>query len=390
MKRLLTGALALLLSIAASATTLNPIQLLNPTGSTSGQAIVSTGASTAPAWGNVTATSLAAQAANTVVANVTASSASPTAFVMPSCSTSTSALQYTSGTGFTCYASSASLTGATFTGALGVSFNSASFTINDAGGTGFPAFFFNKAGTNVWALTNNSGTGALTLNRYVSGTLTDSPISVSNSTGAVTMSDGIAGSPISGSTGSFTTLAASSTVSGSGFSTYLASPPAIGGTAAAAGKFTTLQATSTITPSSTAGIVGTATNDNANAGSVGEVLTASTFNTVLTSGTVATSASESLTAGDWDVQCSAQFSPAGSTTVSQLYVGASTSATAGVTVGEGTTLSLTFTTGAGQIFESPVVRESLASTTTVYCPVIATFAVSTMQVNGLIFARRVR
>jgi hypothetical protein len=41
-------------------------------------------------------------------------------------------------------------------------------------------------------------------------------------------------------TGAFTTLSASSTVSGAGFSTYLASPPAIGGTAAAAGSFTTL------------------------------------------------------------------------------------------------------------------------------------------------------
>jgi len=41
-------------------------------------------------------------------------------------------------------------------------------------------------------------------------------------------------------TGAFTTLSASSTVSGTGFSTYLASPPAIGGTAAAAGTFTTL------------------------------------------------------------------------------------------------------------------------------------------------------
>jgi hypothetical protein len=42
------------------------------------------------------------------------------------------------------------------------------------------------------------------------------------------------------STGAFTTLSASSTVSGTGFSTYLASPPAIGGTAAAAGTFTTI------------------------------------------------------------------------------------------------------------------------------------------------------
>ena len=48
------------------------------------------------------------------------------------------------------------------------------------------------------------------------------------------------------STGAFTTLSASSTVSGTGFSTYLASPPAIGGTAAAAGTFTTLTATTNI------------------------------------------------------------------------------------------------------------------------------------------------
>lgn len=43
-------------------------------------------------------------------------------------------------------------------------------------------------------------------------------------------------------TGAFTTLSASSTVSGTGFSTYLASPPAIGGTAPAAGTFTTAKA----------------------------------------------------------------------------------------------------------------------------------------------------
>jgi hypothetical protein len=47
--------------------------------------------------------------------------------------------------------------------------------------------------------------------------------------------------------GAFTTLSASSTVSGTGFSTYLASPPAIGGTAAAAGAFTTLAASGAVT-----------------------------------------------------------------------------------------------------------------------------------------------
>jgi len=45
------------------------------------------------------------------------------------------------------------------------------------------------------------------------------------------------------STGAFTTLAASGAVSGAGITALFASPPAIGGTAAAAGKFTTLEYT---------------------------------------------------------------------------------------------------------------------------------------------------
>jgi len=43
--------------------------------------------------------------------------------------------------------------------------------------------------------------------------------------------------------GAFTTLSASSTVSGTGFSNYLASPPAIGGTTASTGRFTTITST---------------------------------------------------------------------------------------------------------------------------------------------------
>ncbi len=56
-------------------------------------------------------------------------------------------------------------------------------------------------------------------------------------------------SAISGIPGAFTTLSASGAVSGVGFSNYLASPPAIGGTAAAAGAFTTLAYTGTLTGS---------------------------------------------------------------------------------------------------------------------------------------------
>ena len=54
-------------------------------------------------------------------------------------------------------------------------------------------------------------------------------------------------------TGAFTTLSASSTVSGAGFSTYLASPPAIGGTSPSTGKFTTLTSTSNVINGATSG-----------------------------------------------------------------------------------------------------------------------------------------
>jgi hypothetical protein len=59
--------------------------------------------------------------------------------------------------------------------------------------------------------------------------------------------DGVNIGATTAGTGAFTTLSASSTVSGTGFSTYLASPPAIGGTAAAAGTFTTLTGSTSVT-----------------------------------------------------------------------------------------------------------------------------------------------
>lgn len=211
MKRIFIGAFAALLSLSSYATTYVPVPLLNTTGSTSGQVVLSTGSANLAAWGNVPATALASQSANTVVANVTGSAASPTAFAMPSCSSSSSALQWTTGTGFTCYANSASLTGATFTGASGLSYSNPQFTLNDTSGSNKAVVQFQKNGIAAWNFGNSSTPATLAVDRYVSGSYVDSPLSISNSTGAVTMSDGIANSPISGSTGSFTTLKASST-----------------------------------------------------------------------------------------------------------------------------------------------------------------------------------
>ncbi|WP_433705785.1 hypothetical protein [Paraburkholderia sacchari] len=322
MKKLF-GALLALFASASFGTTTVPVQLLNPTGSSSGQAIVSTGSGSAPAWGGVGLNGIAAIAANTVLANATASSSTPTAFAMPSCSTSSSALNWTTSAGFTC----------------------------------------------------NTAVNAATLG------------------GATFAAPGPIGSTTA-STGAFTTLSASSTVSGTGFSTYLASPPAIGGTAAAAGKFTTLQATGLITPASTVGIAGTTTNDSAQAGSWGEYQTATTSSVSMTSGTPLTITSVSLTAGDWDIQCDIVFNPAGTTTMQNASAGVSL--TNNTLSGLGSTFQIVTgtTTGLGtgqpQYFSSPITRESLAATSTVYCVGNAGFGTSTLTANGLIRARRIR
>lgn len=312
------------------------------------------------ATGKVGLASLATQAANTVVANVTASSASPTAVAIPSCSTANSALQYTSGTGLSCGTSFA-LTSSTLAQFAATTSAQLQGVVSDETGTGSLVF----------------GTGPTISNPTISGGTVNSA-----SVGATTPS-----------TGAFTTLSASSTVSGTGFSTYLASPPAIGVTTPAAGAFTSLGATGAITPNQVLGIVGTTTNNNANAGSVGEFLSNSTSGTSLTSGTSANATSVSLTAGDWDVSGAVRFTPGGSSTISNLTVGISTtSATFGTIPNTVQAILIPFTgaLGANQALATPTVRISVASTTTVYLVALSSFSASTMTADGFIRARRVR
>ncbi|MDN7511938.1 hypothetical protein QZL91_20940 [Burkholderia multivorans] len=183
------------------------------------------------ATGLVTLPSLAAQAANTVIANATGSSASPTAFTMPNCSASNTALQWASGSGFACNTGIVPSSGGNYTGALGIAASSAHLNINDTSGTGSAYTVFLNNGTTAWRLLSNSSTGNFSLDRYVSGSFADSPIQVTGSTGAITMPDA---------------LTVNGTISGTGFSNYLASPPAIGGTTANAGTFTTLTATTPV------------------------------------------------------------------------------------------------------------------------------------------------
>ena len=109
------------------------------------------------------------------------------------------------------------------------------------------------SGTNIKTVNSNSllGSGNVSVGTVTSvgGTGTVNGLSLSGTVtssgnltfgGTLDLSSPPAIGGTAASTGAFTTLSASSTVSGAGFSTYLASPPAIGGTAPAAGTFTTL------------------------------------------------------------------------------------------------------------------------------------------------------
>jgi len=271
---------------------------------------------------------------------------------------------------------------------------------NDAFGASVNAFTITGGqAAGISGITSNSGTGAWahTGGFSATGGINSTAVGATTpSTGAfttLTASSGINSTNIGATTpgtGSFTTLAASGAVSGAGFTARFASPGPIGNTAASTGAFTTLSSTGTFTPSSTNGIVGTTTNDNANAGSVGEFVTATATAVSASSGAAFNVTSISLTAGDWDVTGIVRSNPAGTTVIQQQLEGISTtSATVGA-FGTFSNLTITFAAGNGAANPTPAVRLSLASTTTVFLVSIMVFTTSTLTVDGLIRARRVR
>lgn len=89
-------------------------------------------------------------------------------------------------------------------------------------------------------------------------------------------------------TGAFTTLSASSTVSGTGFSTYLAAPPAIGGTTPAAGSFNGLTITGACTLPAAAALAtgGTVVGTTATQTLSGKTLTAPVISSIVNTGTL--------------------------------------------------------------------------------------------------------
>lgn len=183
------GALIALYSAFAFSATLSPVQLLNPAGSTSGQAIVSTGASSAPAWGNVAAAGLATQAANTVLANATGATASPTAVAMPSCSAGNSALQWTTSTGFTC-GTAFGLTSGTLAQFASTTSAQLAGVLSDETGTGFAVFSTSPiiVTPNIQGITSGAATSAGYVGQIISNTPSATSITTATNTNLTSIS----------------------------------------------------------------------------------------------------------------------------------------------------------------------------------------------------------
>ena len=174
--------------------------------------------------------------------------------------TTLSASSTVSGTGFTNYLASPPAIGSTAANTGAFTTLSASSAVSGTGFTNYlaspPAIGGTTPSTGSFttlsatSLTNTALTSGRITFASTGGLLSDSAsltwsgsvLSATNFSGAL---NGTVGATTP-NTGAFTTLSASSTVSGTGFSTYLSSPPAIGNTAANTGAFTTLSASSTV------------------------------------------------------------------------------------------------------------------------------------------------
>lgn len=143
-------------------------------------------------------------------------------------------------------------------------------------------------------------------------------------------------------------------------------------------------------------IVGTATNDNAAAGNVGEFLSNSMGGTALSIGVTVNAATISLTAGDWDIWGVGAFNAAATTKVNVCALGISPNTAAFSTfetyveLNFGDTGVVSAGSAVTQKLTTPVVRISLAATTTIFLVAESNFTVSTQTVDGAVMARRRR
>ena len=183
------------------------------------------------------------------------------------------------------------------------------------------------------AAVNFSSIGATT-----AGTGAFTTLSASSTVSGAGFSNYFAAPPTIGNTtpnaGAFTTLSASSTVSGTGFTNYFASPPALGATTASTGAFTTLSASGTVSGTgfstylaSPPAIGGTA----AAAGTFTALVATSITDSGLTSGRV----NYATTGGLLTNSANMTFDGSTLTTLNSAYTGTLTGGTGIVNLGSG-------------------------------------------------------
>jgi len=144
------------------------------------------------------------------------------------------------------------------------------------------------------------------------------------------------------------------------------------------------------------GITGTTTNDNAAAGDVGEFVSTNVANGTIflaASGAYGNVASISLTPGDWDVTGVAVLNANGASYSTGSW-GVAVSSYSGNTTTDHVLgvnqLYFNDYSGNDQAGPVPVVRFSLASTTTLYLKATANYSSGSPYVYGRLSARRVR
>jgi len=136
-------------------------------------------------------------------------------------------------------------------------------------------------------------------------------------------------------------------------------------------------------------IKGVTDGSNAAAGQVGEVLSGSSAPASITSGVIGNAVALTLTAGDWDVSGTVGYQGAGGAVVSYHTISISTVSNTHGTPGVGQFFSNS-PTNQNANFVVPVTRVSISASTSVFGVATVGFSPGTLQVNGTLFARRVR
>jgi hypothetical protein len=160
---------------------------------------------------NIAFSSLATEAANTVLGNATAGAASPAALAMPSCSTAASALLWTTSGGYSCNTSitanavpAANLTGATLaSGVTASSLTSVGTLVGGATGTGFTLNFGTSTQSgNVLATHGGTGQSAFAVGDLLYADTTTTIAKLADvATGNALISGGVGAAPSWGKIG---------------------------------------------------------------------------------------------------------------------------------------------------------------------------------------------